>query len=244
MLGDEGVVLRRLFNVFSFRPVIVQTIPIIGNFVNNPYNIPVMNNIITTIPYITYRVPTVSNTAIENEEYDLGKSNSFIQFYLENNTFVPKTTYILHLYGPLIFYVPRRSVNIPIVLPPSVRSLPMTKLSNLKTVTTVINVPDNIVIDSGDIKTISLRSAVTIDFNIIEKNNGRTTNEQIISGHNTYLFKNTIESQMLNDICCYAPHRVIENNNVALFSVENADVCKDRIKTLGTIIIYDKPLLE
>jgi hypothetical protein len=59
-LSDEGVILRRLFAVFSFRPIIVSTQPVFGMVTNNPFNLPVNPSVITSIPYITYKIPQIA----------------------------------------------------------------------------------------------------------------------------------------------------------------------------------------
>ena len=214
MLGDEGVVLRRLFNIFSFRPIVVQTMPYISNFNNNPYNIPSMNNLISTIPYITKKItPNVdfnpfnanrnvlANPADQNNEDNQEKfiditenTNSFNQYFLENNMFVLKQTTILDINGPLIFYIPRRGINVPIILPPNIRNLPITKYSNLK----VLKDPKKftLFIDLQKIpsitkKTLSLQSIISIKVNEIKINDltySNNNNNNIINGNNTFIF--------------------------------------------------------
>lgn len=242
MLGDEGVVLRRLFNVFSFRPIVVQTMPIIGNIVNNPYSIPIINNVISTLPYITYRISSVG----QENGYTLENSKTFLQFYFENKTFVPKTTNILYIYGPLVFYIPRRFMNIPIIMPPSVMSLPMTKHSNLKTITTNVDIPKQLNINTNI--NVYLKSIVCIEpktLNTFSNNNV----EQIILGHNTYLFRNEYDASGIHGIgrvqlYCYSPHDVLKKQHLSAFeSIIDSDAiaeAKQDYETLGTIVIYDK----
>jgi len=216
MLGDEGVVLRRLFNIFSFRPIVVQTMPYISNFNNNPYNIPSMNNLISTIPYITKKItPNVDfnpfnanrvvnaerdgNPLVENNQENFiditENTNSFNQYFLENNMFVLKQTTILDINGPLIFYIPRRGINVPIILPPNIRNLPITKYSNLK----VLKDPKKftLFIDLQKIpsitkKTLSLQSIISIKVNEIKINDltysNNNNNNNIINGNNTFIF--------------------------------------------------------
>ena len=61
-------------------------------------------------------------------------------FSIENKTFVLKHTSILDVSGPLVFYVPRKSINVPVVMPPSVRQLPITKFNNFNINTEVMNI--------------------------------------------------------------------------------------------------------
>ena len=246
MLGDEGVILRRLFNVFSFRPIVVQTMPIIGNLMNNPYNIPIMNNVITTLPYITFRISNLNNS--ENNEYSLQNSKTFFQFFYENKTFVPKSTSILYLYGPLVFYIPRRSINIPIILPPSAMSLPITKYSNLKTITTPVKYPFNLNIVNSE--RIYLKSIVCIDILQIQNVLSNINTEEFITGHITYILKNN-NSQSLDDdyilnnhidVISYEPQNVIKNpaQKGAFISNIVYDDIQEQIRQYGTIVVYDK----
>lgn len=268
MLGDEGVVLRRLFNVFSFRPIVVQTIPFVNNFNNNPYNIPMMNNVISTIPYITHRLSPFgenfnqqvlqvnSNPGVAipnfnvhinngynpfdvnvNNHIGIDKNKPFIQYFLENNIFVLKLTSVLYLYGPLIFYIPRRSINVPIVLPPSIRNLPITKYSNLNINKTVITYNNHIRFESNNNKyDLYLQSSVSVNYQ--EINNVNNVKEEMISGNSTHIFEydNETIKNVNNDlnnlpiyplnIYKYSPQSVLNKYNMkkAYFKISHSDL--------------------
>ena len=256
MLGDEGVVLRRLFNVFSYRPIVVQTYPIMQfqytinqqqlqqqqlqqqlqqqpmmlnptmqfNQYSNPFNNQTINNVISTLPYITFRI-----SSDPSAEYNLDVSNNFTLFYVENNMFIPKTTNIIYVYGPLVFYIPRKSINVPIIQPPSVLSLPITKYSNLKTLDNVVRPPTTITIPNQNNITFLLKSIVSIQN--INLNRQLNINlgihqqpQQIISGNMTYLFKrnNRINNDL--NITLYSPHNVLNRpDKDALFNPSDSN---------------------
>lgn len=142
VLGDEGIMLRRLFNVFSFKPLLVQTVPLNPILVNNPalitnpLNLQTPVKTITSFPYIIYRLnqinPMGRNDGLTNpltgpiapvlnmqtpnqKEYLQSVLNDKqVHLVFENGGFVPNLTRILHFdQGPLIIYVPRRVINLP-----------------------------------------------------------------------------------------------------------------------------------
>jgi hypothetical protein len=237
-LSDEGVILRRLFAVFSFRPIIVSTQPVFGMIINNPYNLPVNHNAITSIPYITYKLPQIS---IENKEYSLSDANNQIQYYMENGIFVPKITQILDYRGPVIFYVPRRFVGLSMNINPQLAPFNFTKLSNstrhYNTINlTEINYEINMELNSPSItgkKILKLRSAIALD---------KYQNTQIIMGHITYIFKYNSEYEDLDslfpDVSIYYPRDAFKSNNNPIRS-EPDDLTKKALNTCGTIFIYN-----
>jgi hypothetical protein len=52
MFGDEGVLLKRLFDIFAFRPITIQTMPVQGVNLSNNFNNTILNPVITSIPFI------------------------------------------------------------------------------------------------------------------------------------------------------------------------------------------------
>jgi hypothetical protein len=253
LLGDEGIILRRLFNIFAFRPILVQTVPVFGNFTHNPYNIPVVNNVITTIPYITYRIPAFN---VNNQVFDLEQSSGIVQFYLENDNFVPKATTIFEVKGPLVYYVPRRSMQIPLITPFTLQALPVTTKGNIKTITTEVKIPDSLNIGnvSGNAKFDAarnkyLKSVVSLDIaNVDNLDDALMT--QLITGHNTFLPK-YIESETgviyypsISSVYCYAPHKVMsDDTRSAIFKVSEENYRKN-IAYCGTIFIYDSCVMD
>ena len=106
-IGDEATVLRRLLQAFSFRSMIVSTIPLYGVVAPNSVNFPVTMNRVTAIPMITVRLPIV--TSVDGEPISLETSMSLPQYYMENNTLVPKVQTIIYTRGVMIFHVTRRT---------------------------------------------------------------------------------------------------------------------------------------
>lgn len=106
-IGDEGTVMRRLLQAFSFRPIIVSTMPLYGVVAPNTANFPVMMNRVTAIPMITIRLPLL--TSHDQEPISLEQSLSLPQYYVENDRVVPKVQSIIYTRGVIIFHVARRT---------------------------------------------------------------------------------------------------------------------------------------
>ena len=132
-LSDEGVILRRLFSVFSFRPIIMQSSSIMNVISTNPLAIPPNIVSITAVPYIVLRlslipsgtarihgVPGNLSTLDPNDQPDLEKALGQIQFTMENGIFVPKMMNLFLVNGPLIFYVPRKYNTLPLSINTSI----------------------------------------------------------------------------------------------------------------------------
>jgi len=241
-LSDEGVILRRLFAVFSFRPIIVSTQPIFGMVTNNPFNLPVNPSVITSIPYITYKLPSM---AVQGQTYALTDANNQIQFFMENGSFVPKATQIVDCRGPIVFYVPRRSVSLPVEFAnPQISPFGIGSLSQSTRHYHSIN---GIEVDYNQImnfnvhvannqKTFYLRSAV-----VLEK--WQQTN--VVLGHMTYLFRyprdtdGNIISMNPTEINVYVPRKanLVKSNNFPIF-VDNDLNARKTISSCGTVFIY------
>ena len=109
-LGDEATVVRRLLQAFSFRPLIVSTMPVFGTtVVNNSVNFPVNMNRVTAIPMITVRLPVL--TSQDNGPVSLIDALNAPQYHFENGVLVPKIQSIIYTRGVLIYHVARRIVN-------------------------------------------------------------------------------------------------------------------------------------
>lgn len=242
-LSDEGVILRRLFAIFSYRPIIVLTQPVFGGFLQNPLNLPINTNVITSIPYITYKLP---NVQIQGNIYKLTDSNNQVQFYLENGSFVPKVTTILTCNGPLIFYIPRRSVGLPM------------EVSNPQLQ------PFNIQYLQPTTRNYHLINGVEVQFEQTIELNSNNTNKQyyirsivafekyqntnMILGHSTYLFKymrNSDQSIMGHATplrFAYLPRRanLLESKQYAIIQDDSRNdvFFRATVETCGTIFIY------
>jgi len=239
-LSDEGVILRRLFSVFSFRPIIVQTLPMLTSILNNPLNIPNSPMVITSIPYITYKLPHI---ALEGQTYSLSDSNKQMQFFMENGTFVPKMTQIIDARGPLIFYVPRRFSALPVRLAnPQLQPFGFAEFSSSTRHYENIN---NIPVEYDDVLEINksngpenyyLRSTVVLE---------KYGNTNIILGHMAYLFQylRDLDHKIINstpiEISIYVPRRAIHpaNNKLAIV-LDDQKEAKKCIQQCGTIFVY------
>jgi len=243
-LSDEGVILRRLFAVFAFRPIIVQTLPVFGVILNNPLNLPVNTNVITSIPYITYKLP---NVAMAGQTYALSDANNQMQFYMENGSFVPKATQIIDARGPLIFYVPRRTVSLPIKfaneqttpfgfvhLEPSTRHY-----QNINGIEIEYENTFGVKVDINSTqKTYHLRSVVALE---------KYNNTNIILGHMTYLFKyaRNIEGDIITstpiEITVYIPRKanLLANDKYPILAISDLEA-RSTISSCGTIYVYNE----
>jgi hypothetical protein len=241
-LSDEGVILRRLFSVFSYRPIVVSTQPVFGMVTNNPFNLPVNPAVITSIPYISYKLPQVP---IQGQTYALSDANNQIQFYMENGVFVPKATQILDSRGPIVFYVPRRSIGLPInfanpqLSPFGFASLEQSTRHYHQINGTEIDYDQTISLNvhvTNVQKTYYLRSAVVLE---------KWGNQNIVLGHMTYLFQyardsnNKIISAQPIETLLYCPRRanLQASNNFPILTDDSLNA-KTVITRNGTIFVY------
>jgi len=247
-LSDEGVILRRLFSIFAFRPIIVQTIPIMGVITTNPLNIPVQINSLTAIPYITFRLPQVP---VLGQSYSLDQAVSQIQYYMENGTFVPKMTQLLNCNGPIIFYVPRRVTVLPLnIQAPQISYFGMKNYKNstrdYQQINTMeINYDQTINIKSygsDSINNYYLRSIVAYElFN----------STSIVLGHLTILFEydmddggNIISGMPTGQIVYYPRQANLIINNNSPFQRMTDTAARDIAQGQGTIFVYATNLVR
>jgi len=230
-LSDEGVILKRLFSIFAFRPITVRTIPILGVLTPNPLNFPVNMLTFTTIPYMTHKIQYGTNGDFINDGV-LHQDNPQPQYYMENGTYVPKITKIVSCNGPLIYYVPRRALVLPLSISGrgtffNIADYGKTTLEYQTINPTNVDVPPQITLDNE--KKYYLSSAVI--FNIQEPT-------KIILGHYALLFKNDIPSVInIFDNCnCYNPRDAIKNNHAIMKYTDNIE---DTLNTKGSIFVYD-----
>ena len=257
VLGDEGIILRRLFSVFAFRPIIVSTTPVFSSYTQNPFNLPTINNVITSIPYIVYKIPTilVGQQNQQVQQFSLDNTNSIVQFYLENDVFVPKATYVLNVNGPLIYYIPRRSMTIPMVMPFTLSSLPLTNKNNTLINKIPVNIPYNININNNYAemnnapqKVFVLLSVVSLDIKNMSNNNIMYLPQysSVVTGQNTYLLKypmtetGDIFSPSPIDVYEYSPQNVMNSptRDATVNRVQLDETFENVIKTLGVIFVY------
>jgi hypothetical protein len=127
-MKDEGTFLRKLLNVFSLRPTVVNIVPYIhnsfsGNYAYNQLNV----SKVTTIPIINLRLPSVNfNNSIQ---INLSDSLRHPEWFIESGSLVHKSKEVMYSRDVVFFYVNRRHKQInfaKIVAPYSFNSLPTT----------------------------------------------------------------------------------------------------------------------
>jgi hypothetical protein len=233
---DEGTIIRRLFNAFSLRPTTIQT----SHFTGMPQGVsglsytPLAYNQVTTIPMVTFRLPSPQFGALPN--LSLQDALTQPQWFVEGKTLVPKIIEIIDSSGIIVFHVDRRfkSVNrVNKVRPFVFEGLPPT-LSSLETLNIVpIDVADYVPIAD---KTFTLRSAICVDVHDIgELKNLITGTFSLIYDENRYAY-------------CYLPQEAgkpLDPNDAAslkytpIMGASAAQVSKF-IRTQATVYIYVK----
>jgi len=257
ILSDEGVILRRLFNFFAFRPLLVQTTPLLPNIIGNPtiltnpLNLPLMNppTTIQPFPYVVYRISNLG----EKKDHSL-TLNKQTNFFFENGQFIPKITKVYYIGdGPLVFYIPRKFVNLPISLSyPTLQPFKYTNLlDNYMTTQQVITIPVsynfwlsvpnlNNTSDINKEKTIKLPLKSLVEYKTV------SDNDSIIIGFNTYVFKYTDDPSDINTLVeDLQPEQIYKYNSpddiiksTEIFSVVND--FGDLVSTKGTVFVYGK----
>ena len=238
-LSDEGVILRRLFSIFAFRPIIIQTAPIMNVVSTNPLAIPPNVVSMTAAPYIIYRLPMFSygsalpgaptGTTLPNQPADLDNALDQIQFFMENGVFVPKMTKLFTCNNVLIFYVPRKYNSLPLSmnvgLGPINPSLYNNSMFNhQKYIATSVRVENQLNgkgIESN--QNYRLRSYVYYNVNA----------DGVIIGHNAWILSN-------NDNQEYQPLGALpepRNNKFMVTQDANEEINR---QTKGTIFVYEK----
>lgn len=249
-LSDEGIILRRLFNVFSFRPIAAITQPIFGTLVTNPLQLPVIHNKVISLPYLTISLPDKKfQSTVDNVKLTDSIVNDNIKYYLENGSFVPKITKIFSINGPLIFYAPRRKLLIPLQISnphiapfqPSFLPRSLTHYNSINE--SVIEVEDVISSDiissfiNNDNTQLKLMSVVTL--NAIEDSKTKT---KIIIGHKTFIdltSMNVVANSNQASMLLYDPANTLTTHPFTLIGQGTAtENSKEEISTNGTIYIY------
>lgn len=161
---DEVSMVRKLFGAFSLRPTVVSTAPLLQNMVKtNPYLSDSVGGItqVTSVPMINLRLPTSLNN--RNVAVNIAEALEQKQWFVENNTIVPKTQNILYSRDILVFSVQRRfqTLNIAqMTAPHSFARLPMTVSSFEKINDRVVNFPPRMNVLND---TFELRSVVMVE---------------------------------------------------------------------------------
>lgn len=247
-LSDEGILLRRLFSIFAFRPIVVVTRPALGvpsatnptslltpGAMVNPYAIPMMVERVTSMPFITIRLPYGSNaTAVDIDKLLLETP----QFFLEGNSFVFKSTSIVHLAGPLVVHIPRKVMRMPFnaQFPFQYNFLNLAYNNTLRHFNNVNEneVKSNLVVDVADNIRVRLRSLVYLE----AKN--ETADIRIHTHSNALLFKYKVADSGLTidnfEMHNYAPMAAITDasgNSITMLTTTKS------LKNSCTVLVFE-----
>ena len=111
--GDEGDIIRRLMSVFSFKPIYVQTLPIVQqNYLSmvTPFtNLDLYNGEMDVLPIVNLRLNTLDDNDINLSDV---LTSYEVFFDSSNNLLVPKMTKIVDTRGILIVYVHRKNYSL------------------------------------------------------------------------------------------------------------------------------------
>lgn len=242
VLSDEGVILRRLFSIFAFRPLVVQTNPVSTFIVANPLRLPEPMYSLKTLSYITYKLPQV---AVEGVDYHLEDSNNLIHFNVENGNLVPKLIRIIDCgRGPIVFYVPRRYVALPLsfVSPQFATPLSMNQLQpSDRHYNQINNISLNFNFDF-DVKSNYMKDTKFYLRSVVVYH--RWNDTKIILGHDAYLFKYPRDGNQqiigsIPEIFIYRPSTANMQDYYAIAkSSSDYDAYIKDIQTSGTIFVY------
>jgi len=250
---DESTILRKLLGAFSLKPTYIASSPVYNiSSRNNPYVGSLSMTELDSIPMLTVRLPLNIHN-VDNLSVKLTDSVSQPQWFVENNTLVPKERSILYSKDVIIFHVNRRyqSVNIGKIHSPfNFNSLPMS-ISSYETM-------NEIPVEFNDLETFgrstyALRSAVIIEQTDIGNN------KKIITGCSAGIIANNALSVGSQEVFKYHPlasttRRELEGGNHAFmpplrphpWGDNNADFddgyvsLNNQLRNKGTLFIYEK----
>jgi hypothetical protein len=182
--GEEGLIIKRLFATFSFRPTVVASQPIYPLQISNvPYAMSQVNAPqVQSVPMVSMRIPHMQ---VNNDVIKLADALEQPQFYLENGSLVPKIQQIIYSDEIIVFYINRRFQILDygkMLGPTKFRRLPAS-LSNLEKINDREVEFDN-VMNIRDEKFL-LRSVVVAETKRIQDTN-------LITGCSTLLTKNKV----------------------------------------------------
>jgi hypothetical protein len=197
---NDGVIIKRLFNCFSFRPTVISTMPVF-NVTVNPFQ-QTINPIVTKLPMINLRLPNIfSNNQDPVKLTDALEQNQM--FIGEKGLFIPRKTNLLFSRDVLVFHVDRRSnvIKLADLQPFNIATLP-TALSGFDQINSHIIDFDTSFTHGNNVY--DLYSVVIANVNNLGKS-------KYIIGSSTICMKHSeIGDQLLNDDGCfhYDPYSV------------------------------------
>jgi hypothetical protein len=177
-MGDETVILKRLFAAFSFNPITVVSAPLYGSMNYNQFTSVGYTQDVYNVPYLQFNVPPAQALTTPLNVSDALNQNIY-EFV--NNTFVQRQRRV-HSADEIIAVSLSRKFNAPQVKSansPFFVSLPLT-INGYETINqAVVNCPDTLSVgDNND--TYVLRSAVFAELMVPVVN---TSSQQFVSNN-------------------------------------------------------------
>jgi hypothetical protein len=239
-IKDEGTILRKLFNAFSIRPIIVCTAPIYGLTNSAPPLANLATTHITTIPLISYRV-TPTDTRMKTNTHNLQEALEQRQLYIHKRQITVKTQQVMYCREILTFYVHRRfqAVNLArLAKPYQLMSLPVTVSAYEKLHIADVDFPMSIPI--GGIQRFGIKSIVAVELS--------PTDNQLIIGCSALIRTNATSVNNSNVAIRYNPLDLMNSSPTTIEPVKwifiknpNTSMNNDFYsigKSRGTLFIY------
>jgi hypothetical protein len=249
-IKDEGTILRRLLQVFSFRPTYVSFVPSVNWPVTNQFAVEpstFTNYQLTPLPMITIRLPHSANR-LNPQPFNLSNylNQSQWQWHYINKTPTLVSYQFVFSRNVVIFYIPRRyntTVNITSLKTPfKFQTLPVNE-SGVETLNNSEVIFENVIDIANDM--FSLKSLVYL----------KTTGDNVINGANTSI----IDDNNTDSSFCYtydpidasepewdaSSNSYLYDKNVIVYqpySTNNINELgvEDIARTNGTVFIYTK----
>lgn len=237
--GEEGMVMRTLFNAFSYRPTVMSSLTVMPVPVNNALSNITNTDIpsVYTVHMVVLRIPPSLES---NEPINLSDSLSQPQYIVENGALVPKVTDIVYSQGIIAFYVNRRYQNMNLygeLFPGNTRwnNTPSVFSSMQKINTKRVTYAPTLTIRND---TYRLRSCVVADTQRIDNNDEVITgcSAIIITQDNTFCYYNPKDANRI-----YQAGSGTDPNlrNQPITQLTDDTYITDRIEKNGTIFIYE-----
>jgi len=239
----DGVIIKRLFAAFSFRPTVVATYPVVNSFSQNPYHMSIKPKV-TMIPMINLRLGPLGST----QNVNLNAARNQQQLFFENGMIVPRMTEIIYSREVLVFYVDRSTTLMRLnpMYHLNLTSTPVAVAGFERVTTRPVTAPNDIVIRNDVYK---LRSVIchTVNSNF-------QTNENIVVGSTAMVVRPMdIPNRLQNEYYLYDPlgvtQGVVRGNNYTTNSPVTmlngtsqvgfpGDSFEERARTTGVVFIY------
>jgi hypothetical protein len=247
---DEGTILRRLLQVFSFRPTYVSFVPSVNWPVANQFAVEPSSFSpyqLTPLPMVTIRLPHSINKN-EKTSFNLSSylSDAQWQWHYINKTPTLVSYQFVFSRDVVIFYIPRRfntTVNIASLKSPfKFQTLPVNE-SGIETLNSSDVQFDSSVEIANDL--FSLKSVVylkTTEENIINGVNAAIIDDKVGLGSNCYIYDplDASKPEWDNEDDKY----MYDKNVISVYKFNSNNIdelgIEDVVRTHGTIFIYTK----